>query len=338
MNPDISYFAMTNSRLPYREIGLYQADRLQHVYVLGKTGTGKSTLLETLFMQDVVNGRGCILLDPHGDLAARIADRIPPSQAHRLCKVDVASEGHGIGYNPLRDVAPALIPLAVSGLLETFRHHFGEKAWGPRMEHIFRNVLYALMETAGHDLTDVLRMLSEKTFRLEIASKVKNTQVRYFFEHEFARLWGAPLFEAIAPIQSKVGAFLTDPKLRAFLVDFKQPISFRRAMDEGQIVIVNLARGVLGADTSRLLGSLITQTITLAALSRQSLLEAERRSCHLYLDEFEHFLTPGTASMLSEVRKVKLSVTLANQYLHQLTDSDYVPHRAGGCAGIVSAL
>jgi Helicase HerA, central domain len=319
-NPNISYFATTNGRHPHQAFGIYQADRMQHVYVLGKTGTGKSTLLHTLFMQDVANGRGCILLDPHGDLATRITDNIPPSQAHRLCKVDVASEGLRMGYNPLKGVAPEFIPLAVSGLLETFHHHFGEKAWGPKMEHIFRNVLYALMETGEHTLPDVLRMLSEKEYRLEVAGRVKNTQVRYFFEHEFARLWGAPLFEAIAPIQSKVGAFLTDPKLRKFLVDFDQPISFRKAMDEGQIVIVNLARGILGADTSNLLAGLLLQTISLAALSRQSLPEGERRPCHLYLDEFEHFLTPGTAGMLSEVRKVALSVTLANQYLYQLTD------------------
>jgi hypothetical protein len=317
-NPNISYFATTNGRPPHRQFGIYQHDRMQHVYVLGQTGTGKSTLLETLFLQDALHGRGCILLDPHGDLAERIVRQIPTSQAHRLCLVDVASEGLGIGYNPLKAVAPNLIPLAVSGLLETFHHHFGEKAWGPRMEHIFRNVLYALIETGDHDLTHVLRMLSEKEFRLEVAGRVKNTQVRYFFEHEFARMWGAVLFEAIAPIQSKVGAFLTDPKLRQFLVDFKEPLSLRKAMDEGQIVIVNLARGILGADTSNLLAGLLLQTIALAAMSRQSLPSGERRPCHLYLDEFEHFLTPGTAGMLSEVRKVGLSVTLANQYLYQL--------------------
>jgi energy-coupling factor transporter ATP-binding protein EcfA2 len=319
-NPNISYFATTNGRQPHQTFGIYQADRMQHVYVLGKTGTGKSTLLQTLFMQDISAGRGCILLDPHGDLSSAIAREVPAAQAHRLCLVDVASEGLGLGYNPLKDVAPHLIPLAVSGLLETFRHHFGEKAWGPRMEHIFRNVLYALIETGGHDLSHVLRMLSEKEFRLSVAGRVNNPQVRYFFEHEFARMWGAVLFEAIAPIQSKVGAMLTDPKLRQFLVDFKEPLSLRRAMDEGQIVVVNLARGILGADTSNLLAGLLLQTIALAALSRQSLPEPDRRPCHLYLDEFEHFLTPGTAGMLSEVRKVGLSVTLANQYLYQLTD------------------
>jgi hypothetical protein len=334
-NPNISYFATTNGRQPHQAFGIYQHDRMQHVYVLGQTGTGKSTLLETLFLQDVEHGRGCILLDPHGDLAERIKRQIPASQAHRLCLVDVASEGLGIGYNPLKAVAPNLIPLAVSGLLETFRHHFGEKAWGPRMEHIFRNVLYALIEIGDHDLTHVLRMLSEKEFRLEIAGRVKNTQVRYFFEHEFARMWGAVLFEAIAPIQSKVGAFLTDPKLRQFLVDFKEPLSLRKAMDEGQIVIVNLARGVLGADTSNLLAGLLLQTIALAAMSRQSLPTPERRPCHLYLDEFEHFLTPGSAGMFSEVRKVGLSVTLANQYLYQL-DADVRAAITGNVGTIIS--
>jgi Type IV secretion-system coupling protein DNA-binding domain len=222
------------------------------------------------------------------------------------------------GYNPLKAVPKELIPLAASGLLETFRHHFGEKAWGSRMEHIFRNTLYALLEYQEATMPDILRMLSEKEFRAEVLAKVQNPQVLYFWHTEFTKLWGNSLFEAIAPIQSKVGAMLTDPKLQRFLVDFTEPISFRKAMDEGQIVIVNLARGILGADTSNLLGSLLTQTISLAALSRQSIPEEQRLPCHLYLDEFEHFLTPGTAGMLSEVRKVGLSVTLANQYLHQL--------------------
>ena len=186
------------------------------------------------------------------------------------------------------------------------------------MEHIFRNTLYALLEYQEASLPDVLRMLSEKEFRAHVLTRVTNPQVLYFWHTEFAKLWGNTLFEAIAPIQSKVGAMLTDPKLRQFLVDFKEPLSLRRAMDEGQIVIVNLARGVLGADTSNLLAGLLLQTIALAALSRQSLPSVKRRPCHLYLDEFEHFLTPGTAGMLSEVRKVALSVTLANQYLYQL--------------------
>lgn len=335
MNNNISYFATTNGRYPHRPFGIYQADRMQHVYVLGKTGTGKSTLLQTLFMQDVEANRGCILLDPHGDLSSAIARATPLCHQGRLHYIDIADEQSGVGYNPLKAVPAHLIPLAASGLLETFRHHFGEKAWGSRMEHIFRNVLYALLEYQQAELSDVLRMLSEKEFRSHVLQRVTNPQVRYFWEVEFTKLWGNTLFEAIAPIQSKVGAMLTDPKLRRFLVDFKEPLSFRKAMDEGQIVVVNLARGILGADTSNLLASLLLQTITLAAMSRQSLPAAERRACHLYLDEFEHFMTPGTAGMLSEVRKVGLSVTLANQYLYQL-DGDVRAAIMGNVGTIIS--
>jgi Type IV secretion-system coupling protein DNA-binding domain len=308
---------------------------MQHLYILGQTGTGKSTLLQTLFMQDVVTGRGCILLDPHGDLSCAIAREIPVGRRGKLRYINLADEDSVLGYNPLKAVPPEYIPLAASGLLETFRHHFGEKAWGSRMEHIFRNVLYALLEYQNACLPDVLRMLSEKEFRAQVLNHVTNPQVHYFWEVEFTKLWGSSLFEAIAPIQSKVGAMLTDPKLRAFLVDFTEPLSLRKAIDEGQIVIVNLARGVLGADTSNLLAGLLLQTIALAAMSRQSLPEAERRPCHLYLDEFEHFLTPGTAGMLSEVRKVGLSVTLANQYLYQL-DGDVRAAIMGNVGTIIS--
>jgi energy-coupling factor transporter ATP-binding protein EcfA2 len=320
MDETISYFAVTNARPPHRQFGLYQSDRLQHVYVIGKTGTGKSTLLETLIAQDIAHGRGVILLDPHGDLASRIAAGVPKTEQHRLIYMDTAGAAGRFGYNPLKHVAEPLIPLAVSGLLEAFRHHFGEKAWGPRMEHIFRNVLYTLLERGDATLPDVLWMLSDKAYRQTVVAGVRNPQVRYFFEHEFSKLWGRTLADAVAPIQNKVGAFLTDPRLVATLVDFQTPVSFRAAMDEQAIVLVNLARGILGSDTSDLLGSLLTSTISLAALSRQSLPSEKRMPAFLYLDEFEHFLTPATADLLSVVRKVGLSVTLANQYLAQLPD------------------
>lgn len=320
MDAAISYFAVTNARPPHRPFGLYQSDRLQHVYAIGKTGTGKSTLLETLIAQDVAHGRGVILLDPHGDLAERIAAGVPEAERHRLIYMDIAGAPGRFGYNPLKHVAEPLIPLAVSGLLEAFRHHFGEKAWGPRMEHIFRNVLYALLERGDATLPDVLWMLSDKAYRQTVVAGVRNRQVSYFFEHEFSKLWGRTLADAVAPIQNKVGAFLTDPRLVATLVDFQTPVSFRAAMDEQAIVLVNLARGILGSDTSDLLGSLLTSTISLAAMSRQSLPSDKRVPAFLYLDEFEHFLTPATADLLSVVRKVGLSVTLANQYLAQLPD------------------
>lgn len=314
MDGSPSLFGMTTARPPARMFGLRQADRLQHLYLLGQTGTGKSTLIETLITQDILAGRGAMLIDPHGDLATALTRR----HADRVLAYDVATKPGRYGYNPLKSVAPPLISLAVSGLMETFRHHFGEHAWGPRMEHILRNVLYALIEYGQATLPDVLRMLSEKSFRQRVGERSTNPQVRYFFTDELPKLWGRTYFEAIAPVQNKVGAFLTDPVLRQTLVDFEAPVSFRKAMDGGQCLIVNLARGILGSDTSAILGSLMVSTITLAALSRQSVGTEVRRPYHLYLDEFEYFLTPGTATMLSEVRKTGLSVTLANQYLSQL--------------------
>lgn len=320
MDPAISYFGITNARPPHRDFGLRQADRLQHVYVLGKTGTGKSTLLKTLFMQDVAQGRGAILIDPHGDLAGQVASLVPDAHQARLTYMDLAGAPGRYGYNPLKNVPEHLIPLAASGLIETFHYHFGEKSWGARMEHILRNVLYALLEKGDATLPDVLRMLSEKEYRRQVAARVRNPQVRYFFTEEFSKLWGRTLFDAIAPIQNKVGAFLTDPRLVAALVDFEHEVSFRRAMDQQRIVVINLARGIMGADTSGILGSLITATISLAALSRQNLPLEDRIPVFLYLDEFEHLLTPGTADMLSEVRKVGIGVILANQYLYQLDE------------------
>lgn len=319
MNEDvITYFALTGGRPPHIPFGIFQGDRAFHMYVLGKTGTGKSTLLETLAISDIENGRGIILIDPHGDLAERIQARVPKQRKHHLIYVNPANGIGEYGYNPLKNVKPEYISRAVSGLLETMRFHFGEKSWGSRMEHIFRNVLYALLEYGDASLPDILRVLSEKDFREEVLRSVTNPQVIYFFKQEFSKLWGRTLFDAIAPIQNKVGSFLTDPVLRQTLVEHQREISFRRAMDERNIVIINLSRGILGNDTAHFLGSIFTQTITLAAMSRLELQEDRRVPCYLYLDEFEHFVTKSMALTLSEVRKVGLAIVLANQYLHQL--------------------
>ncbi|MBN8648315.1 MAG: type IV secretion system DNA-binding domain-containing protein [Caulobacterales bacterium] len=314
----ITYFAITCGRPPSIPFGIFQSDRALHMYVLGKTGTGKSTLLEALAMSDIRNRNGLILIDPHGDLAERLVARIPDERAHHLIYVQPGN-GKGVwGYNPLKNVRPEYISRAVSGLLETMRFHFGEKSWGSRMEHILRNVLYALLEYGNATLPDILRMLSEKDFRNEVVRSVTNTQVKYFFQHEFSKLWGRTLFDAIAPIQNKVGSFLTDPILMQTLVEHQNEISFRRAMDTNGIIIINLARGILGNDTAHFLGSIFTQTITLAAMSRLELPPNKRTPCYLYLDEFEHFVTKSMALTLSEVRKVGLALVLANQYLHQL--------------------
>jgi hypothetical protein len=320
MKKDITFFGMSNARPPYRPVGIYTEDRFQHLYVVGKTGTGKTTLLENFLRQDISAGRGIILLDPDGDLAERVTKSMNEEDKKRLIYLHLGKAGR-YGYNPLKTVAPHLIPLAASGILDTFRHHFGEKAWGHRMEHILRCTLYALLEYGKATLSDILRLLDDKDYRHEVLSYVENPQVLYYFRQEYDKLLPRARQEAIAPIQSKVGAYLVDPHLYKTLVDYEQEISLRRIMDTREMLIVNLCRGESGSDSAHLLGSLLVTTITLAALSRTSLLEKERVPCFLYLDEFEHFLTGSSAGMLSEVRKMKLSVMLAHQYLAQLPES-----------------
>jgi hypothetical protein len=320
MKEDITFFGTSNARLPYRPVGIYTEDRFQHLYVIGKTGTGKTTLIENFIRQDIAAGRGIILLDPDGDLAERVTSGMNEGSRQRLTYLHLGKPGR-YGYNPLKAVAPQLIPLAASGILDTFRHHFGEKAWGHRMEHILRCTLYALLEYGKATLPDILRLLDDKDYRHEVLSHVENQQVLYFFREEYDKLLPRARQEAIAPIQSKVGAYLADPHLYKTLVDYGEEISLRRIMDTREMLIVNLCRGKSGSDSAHLLGSLLVTTITLAALSRTSLPEASRVPCFLYLDEFEHFLTGSSAGMLSEVRKMKLSVMLAHQYLAQLPDS-----------------
>jgi hypothetical protein len=223
------------------------------------------------------------------------------------------------GYNPLRHVHPPLIPLAASGLLEAFKKHWTD-AWGVRMEHVLRNAVYALLETQNATLPDILRLLSDKAFRRQTARRIHNVQVREFWQKEFDQYSFRYRADAIAPIQNKVGALLADPNMRRLLTEPLQPLRFRHIMDQGGILLVNLARGRIGEDSAALLGSMLVTTIGLAALSRANMPEHSRRPFFLYLDEFQNFTTASVATMISELRKYKVGLVLANQHLGQLTD------------------
>lgn len=313
----ISYFGITNGRVPHKTFGVKQADRLFHMYAIGRTGSGKTTLLETLALQDIHSGRGCAVIDPHGDLAERLARQVPPSRKADLVYLDVPDLAQPYGYNPLRRVRKDKIPLAVSGLLEALKKLWSD-SWGVRMEHVLRNCLYALIEYGDATLPDVLRLLSEKGFRNEVIARVTNAQVRAFWLGEFPRYSIPFQKDAIAPIQNKIGAFLADPRLYRMLTAPPIDLSLRRLMDEGKVLIVNLAKGELGEDSANLLGALLVSTIGLAAFSRAELPEAERRPFFLYIDEFQNFTTLAVANMVSELRKYKVGLVLAHQHLHQL--------------------
>lgn len=313
----ISYFGTTNGRVPHKRFGIYQADRLFHLYTLGRTGSGKSTLLETLLQEDIRAGRGCALIDPHGDLAARLVEKIPESRRGDLVYLNVPDQTQPYGYNPLRRVRSDKIPLAASGLLEALKKLWID-SWGVRMEHVLRNTLFALLEYGDATLPDVLRMYSDKTFRSNVLARVTNPQVAHFWTKEYPG-WSPPYKrEAVAPIENKIGAFLADPRLYRMLTKPPIDLSLRRMMDNGKVLIVNLAKGELGEDSANLLGALLLSTIGVAAFSRADTEESKRRPFFLYIDEFQNFTTLAVASMVSELRKYKVGLVLAHQHLHQL--------------------
>ncbi len=316
-NPDISYFATTSGRNRNLAFGIKQADRLFHLYAIGKTGTGKTTLLETLALQDMRRGRGVAVIDPHGDLAERLVASVPPWRQPDLIYMNVPDLSQPYGYNPLRRVQADRIPLAASGLMEAFKKLWSE-AWGVRMEHILRNALYALIEFGDAKLPDILQMLTQNSFRTEVLARVKNAQVQAFWRTEFPNYNPRYRQESIAPIQNKVGAFLADPRLYRIFTGAPVDLHFRQIMDEGKILIVNLATGRLGEDTAGLLGALLVTTLGLAALSRADIEEHNRPVYHVFIDEFQSFTTLSVANMISELRKFRVGLVLAHQHLHQL--------------------
>jgi hypothetical protein len=331
----VSYFATTNARVPHRPFGIRQADRLYHMYVIGRTGTGKSTLLETLALQDIRSGRGLAVIDPHGDLVERLAEAIPESRCDDLRYLNAPDASQPYGYNPVRGVRIDRVPLAASGLLDAFKKLWSE-AWGVRMEHVLRNALYALIEYGTATLPDVLRLLINPVFRARVMQKVTNAQVRLFWLQEFPKYNPRYRQEMIAPIQNKVGALLADPSLYRILSAPTLDLHFRQLMDQGKILLVNLAKGRLGEDSANLLGAILVSTLGLAALSRSDTEPDKRPPFFVYVDEFQSFTTLAVANMISEVRKFGVGLVLAHQHLYQLEEE--VRHAVLGNTGTIIAF
>jgi DNA helicase HerA-like ATPase len=332
---NITFFARTDFRNDRRVFGIKNEDRFSHVYIAGKTGTGKSTLMETMALQDLRRGAGFALIDPHGDLVERIVAQVPQSEGSGIIYLNVADPTQPWGYNPLRHVAPQYIALAASGLMEVLKKMWPD-AWGVRMEHILRNVLMALLEQPSATMDDILRIFSDKTFRTQVAKSLKNETVRRFLEKEFEKFSFGYRADGVAPIQNKVGAFLADPLLNRILTHPQKDLHVRRIMDEGKVLLVNLAKGRIGEDSSSLLGSLLVTTIGLAAYTRADQPPQQRRDFFVYADEFQSMTTLAVANMLSELRKYRVGFTIAHQYLAQLEPD--VRHAVLGNAGTIIAF
>ncbi|WP_067739174.1 type IV secretory system conjugative DNA transfer family protein [Novosphingobium naphthalenivorans] len=331
---DISYFGLTNHRQNFVPFGIRQVDRLMHTYAIGATGAGKSTLLETLARGDVNAGRGFAVIDPHGDLAERMRD-VAGRSGRPYIYMDAASPSQPYGFNPLKRVRGDKIPLAVSGLMDAMKNLWGD-AWGVRMEHVLRNSLYALIERDGSVLPDILRLYAEKAFRKEVVRRIRNPVVKAYWLHEFEKYPYRQRAEVTAPVLNKLGGLLTDPRLYHTLAEPDTPISFRKLMDEGGILIANLAKGRLGADSADTLGSMIVATISMAAFSRAEEPASNRRPFFLYVDEFQSFTTLAFATMLPELRKMGVGLVLSHQHLHQLSPD--IRHAVLGNVGTLVAF
>ena len=309
--------AITDFRDIRKRFGIKEKNRRGHMYIVGKTGTGKSTLLANMAIADVVQGNGLALLDPHGDLVDTVLEHVPKHRVNDIIYWDPADMDYPIGLNPLESVRPGLRHLVASGLIGVFKKIWPE-FWGPRLEHVLRYATLALLDCPGSTLLDIPRLLRDKAVQRRVLASVTDPQVREFWLEEFPGYPARLRAEAISPILNKVGQFLASPPLRHVLGQRKSAFRMRRLMDEGRVLLVNLAKGRFGEDAAALLGAMLVTRMQLAAMSRVDIPEGERKPFYLYVDEFHAFVTLSFAEVLSEARKYGLSLVLSHQYLEQL--------------------
>jgi len=319
LDPNITILGVTNFRRERHKFGIKMIDRRRHIYILGKTGMGKSTFMENMVYSDIVNGRGVGFVDPHGDAIDNIINFIPKHRVNDVVIFDPADREFPVALNILETQDKEQGPIVASGIVGIFKKIYGD-SWGPRLEYILRNTLLALLETSNMTLLGVPRMYIDKGFREKIISKVTDPIVKSFWEDEWKSWQPKQIAEAVSPIQNKVGQFLSNPLVRNILGQPKSAINLRTAMDEKKIILVKLSKGKIGEDNMALLGSMIITQFYLAAMSRADMAADDRIDFYLYVDEFQNFATPAFASILSEARKYKLNLTMANQYVAQMPD------------------
>ena len=319
MNDKITIFAETNYRNSNVKFGIKTDDRRRHMYFIGKTGMGKSTVLENMIIQDIQDGKGVCVVDPHGDLVEKVINFVPRERINDVIYFNPADLDFPIGFNVLEQVDSSQRHLVVSGLIGVFKKIWAD-SWGPRLEYVLHHAISALLEYPGATLLGVMRMLTDKNFRKRVVEKISDPVVKAFWVDEYSKYPDRFQAEAIAPIQNKVGRFLSSALIRNILGQVRSSFNMRDIMDHQKILLLNLSKGRVGEDNSALLGAMMITKIQLAAMSRVDTPEEERQDFYLYVDEFQNFATESFANILSEARKYRLNLTIAHQYIEQVPE------------------
>lgn len=318
----ITYFAQTDSRNKLQKFGIKSKDRSKHVYVIGKTGMGKSTLLENMAIQDIQSGKGVVFIDPHGGTAEKLLEYVPEDRVKDVLYFAPFDMEHPVSFNIMEDVGADKRHLVVNGLMSIFEKIW-EDAWSARMAYILQNTLLALLEYPGATLLAVNRMYTDKEFRKQVVDNVTDISVKSFWNDEYAKYTDKYAQEATPAIQNKIGQFAGNPLIRNIIGQSKSSFDLRKMMDEKKILIMNLSKGRVGEGNARLLGSMLITKIYLAAMSRadeSSASLSKLPNLYLYVDEFQSFADKSFADILSEARKYKLNLTIAHQYIEQMEE------------------
>src|SRR3990167_1224407 len=318
-NNDITFFGLTSFRNARKKFGIKTDDRRRHFYVIGKTGMGKSNLMENMAIQDIQAGRGVAYIDPHGEGAEKIIDFVPTKRINDVIYINPSDLDYPIAFNVMEKVDFRYRHLVASGLMGVFKKVWPD-VWSARMEYILNNSILALLEYPDATLLGVNRMFADIEYRKKVVDKITDPIVKSFWVTEYARYTQRYEIEATAAIQNKVGQFVSNALIRNIIGQTKSTINMRKIMDEGKILILDLSKGRIGEDNSRLLGALLITKIQLAAMSRVDIPEPEREDFYLYVDEFQNFATESFANILSEARKYRLNLILGHQYITQMDE------------------
>jgi CxxC-x17-CxxC domain-containing protein len=317
---DINFFAETTFRNKLRKFGIKLDDRRRHMYVIGKTGMGKTVAIKNMAIQDIQSGHGIGFVDPHGEAAEELLDYIPSSRVNDVIYFNPADLEFPIAFNIMESIDPEHRHLVASGLMGVFKKIWPD-VWSARMEYILNNCILALLEYPGATLLGVNRMLADPEYRKKVVDKITDPVVKSFWVNEFAKYTQRYETEATAAIQNKIGQFISAPLIRNIIGQVKSTIDMREIMDKGKILIMDLSKGRIGEDNSRLLGALLITKIQLAAMSRVDIPEEQRKDFFLYVDEFQNFATESFTNILSEARKYRLDLTLGHQYITQMEET-----------------